>query len=673
MRNLLNLRRILFTGFLLLILTETYGQNNAITLNRWSFKSIQDKRWLKSKVPGSVYTDLIHHQIIKDPFYSDEEKNVQWVDTCTWVYQTEFPSDPNWLKQQQVDLVFEGLDTYASIYLNDQCLGATDNMFRTWTFPVKKYLLQKRKNILKVVFDPALKMTKQKADKILPLIYPDHPRVHTRKAAYQFGWDWGPTLIGAGIWKPVTLMAYDKTSPLQTLQQTRDAQYQAWIPEITHHQNLDSIGRSFHFEKNEKPIYMLGANWIPLTPFPGNTTRADYRKWLMLAKEANMNLLRVWGGGIYESDDFYELCDSMGIYVWQDFMFACAMYPANQNMLTNIKEEVRQQVMRLRHHPCIILWCGNNEIDEAWKNWGWQNAYGLHGKDSVKIAEDYKRLFEDSLRSWIKVWDPKRAYVSGSPEIGWGHPESFNQGDSHYWGVWWGLQDWEEFKTHTGRFVSEYGMQSLSDNAVWKKYLQPHEKTQNHPSFRWHQKANQGFEKLNHYIDRYMMDSNQRKNLSLEDYVYVSQCMQSFILENIIQVHRKNSPKNMGTVLWQLNDVWPAVSWSIANVDGTPKLAWYAVKRAYSGLTTNQISPKEVKWKNPELKIISVDENLLCIESKANAGFVTIIPSVGSYRFSDNGFSMKAGEVRCIEIRRLDGSKTKTEFRLKNWHDIFSQ
>jgi beta-galactosidase/beta-glucuronidase len=149
--------------------------------------------------------------------------------------------------------------------------------------------------------------------------------------------------------------------------------------------------------------------------------------------------------------------------------------------------------------------------------------------------------------------------------------------------------------------------------------------------------------------------------------------MQSYILENIIQVHRKNSPKNMGTLLWQLNDVWPAVSWSIANVDVTPKLAWYAVKRAYSGLTTNQISPKEVKWKNPELKIISVDENLLCIESKESALFVTIIPSVGSYRFSDNGFSMKAGEVRCIEIRRLDESKTKTEFRLKNWYDIISQ
>jgi beta-mannosidase len=312
---------------------------------------------------------------------------------------------------------------------------------------------------------------KNKVDSIaqskLPSVLPDNPRVYARKAQYHFGWDWGPTFITCGIWKKVYLEACDKTPEEQPFFNSRKVELV---------QEHDEIGKSFYFKIDGKPVYMKGANYIPSDMFLPRLTREDYRKILLSAKNANMNMLRVWGGGVYEDDAFYDLCDQLGIYVWQDFMFAGGMVPGDKHFFENVKEEVKYQIKRLRHHPCIVLWCGNNEVDEAWNNWGWQNQFNLHDEDSAKIWKDYKRLFIDSLPVWVKQWDGTRPYVSTSPLHGWGRKESFTEGDSHYWGVWWGLQDIEVFENKTGRFVSEYGMQAMPDYPTVLSFSEPQDR-----------------------------------------------------------------------------------------------------------------------------------------------------------------------------------------------------
>jgi beta-mannosidase len=441
-------------------------------------------------------------------------------------------------------------------------------------------------------------------------------------------------------------------------------------------QEKDSIGQSFYFEKNGIPIYMKGANWIPANIFPDAVTRNDYRALLIKAKEANMNMLRVWGGGIYESDYFYDLCDSLGIYVWQDFMFAGGMYPADAAFLQNIKSEVKYQIERLRHHPCIILWCGNNEIEEAWKNWGWQNQYNLHGEDSLRIWQEYETLFKDSLEAWTNEFDGTRPYVSTSPKHGWGREKSYVEGDSHFWGLWWGLMDWEVFKEKTGRFVSEYGMQSMSNYNTVKSYTPENERKLNSITTLSHQKANEGFKKLNHYLTRYFIDSNKLKSLQLKEYVYLTQCLQAYILRNSIAIHQSKQPKNMGTLLWQLNDCWPVTSWSILDASKTPKASWYAVKNAYAENANNQIDsiiPKDWKLLKPIFKIVQIDNTHLSITSNVDAKFVYLSLYDVPLHVSDNYFDLKKGEIKQILIKDVDLTKQREKIEIISLYDVLKK
>jgi beta-mannosidase len=603
-----------------------------------------------AKVPGSVYTDLYNNQLIVDPFYTDNHLKLGWIDTMDWSYQVHFNVSNEILSQKNTNLVFDGIDTYADIYLNSHWIGSTDNMFRQWQLPVKKYL-HAGKNKLHIVIHAAKKMADNIARLKLPLIYPDNNRVFSRKAQYQFGWDWGPALIGAGIWKKVWLDAYDDRSNVMLEQMKRDAKFRLLPHDVTLIQKKDTIGTSFYFEKSGSPVYMKGANWIPGTIFPGTMNREQYSRWLQQAKAANMNMLRVWGGGFYEDDAFYDLCDSLGIYVWQDFMFACGMYPADSAYLQNVKQEVAYQVKRLRHHPCIVLWCGNNESEEGWKNWGWQQQFRLHGEDSLKIWKDYQTLFQDSLRKWVNDFDGTRPYVSTSPKNGWGHPESFTEGDSHYWGLWWGLEDWEVFKTKTGRFVSEYGMQSMSHYTTVQSYTPKNELTMYAPSMIAHQRAGDGFNKINHYLLRYFIDSNMLKKINVQDYIYITQCMQAYVLYNSIVTHR-SQPKNMGTLLWQLNDCWPVTSWSIIDYAERPKAAWYAVKRAYQDDIKNEelrIDRRTIT-NMPKFTLSAISSNSFSVQSDEDAYFVNLSCPEITMKWSDNYFHLKKGESKIIKV-----------------------
>ncbi len=662
------------------------AQNNSIELNsHWQFRKEADSKWYKATVPGTIHTDLFNNKLIPDPFYSNNEYKLQWIDSVNWEYQTVFNVEEKLFAKQNIDLDFDGLDTYADVYLNGKLILQANNMFRGWTIPVKPFL-KRTNNILRVKFFSAQNKVDSIAKSRLPLVLPDNNRVYARKAQFQFGWDWGPKFVGCGIWKKVKLEGWNKlkiehyqnkllriendTAFIETRIKLKGNVYDKMhlafssfkmknyystgtflhldSSKLEHHvvsyiplsqytvtegsevivnweiatphlwnnndadnnyncsitiyekdkaideidfdysptntkliQQPDSIGTSFYFEKDGQPVYMKGANWIPGDIFLPRLKKEDYRRMLQSAKDANMNMLRVWGGGVYEADEFYELCDSMGIMVWQDLMFAGGMYPGDDAFMKNVKEEIRYQVQRLRNHNCIVLWCGNNEIDEAWHNWGWQEQFNLHGADSAKIWNDYERLFEDSLQTWINEFDGTRPYVSTSPKNGWGHKESFTEGDSHYWGIWWGLEDWEAFKNKTGRFVSEYGMQAMPNMNTIKSYADSFDRYLYSPAIKAHQKANDGFNKLNYYLNRYFIDSNKLKKLSLEEYTYLTQCLQYYILKNSIALHRNKYPANMGTLLWQLNDCWPVTSWSITDYSRQPKAAWYAVKQAY--------------------------------------------------------------------------------------------
>ena len=395
------------------IFVNCSAQNSIINLNQnWTFQSTKESRILPATVPGSVHADLVKNKIIPNPYFGTNEKNLTWIDTTDWIYQCYFDFKPSLTGRKNIDINFDGLDTYADVYLNDSLMLKANNMFRQWIVPIKG-IIKPGQNSLKIYFHAAKHIVDSIAQAVLPLVRPDNNRVYARKAQFQFGWDWGPIFIGAGIYKNIWIDAYNSLSTNEKFQMERDQLNRSRIKEIKLIQKSDSIGTSFYFEKNGKPIYMKGANWIPADNiFLNQLTRDDYRRLLKNAKDANMNMLRVWGGGIYETDDFYDLCDSMGIYVWQDFMFACAMYPGDNNFLSNVKEEVKQQIKRLRHHSCIVLWCGNNEIEEGWKNWGWQSQFNLHQQDSIKIWNEYQTLFKDSLNAWVSEFDGTRPYVS---------------------------------------------------------------------------------------------------------------------------------------------------------------------------------------------------------------------------------------------------------------------
>lgn len=656
--------RLIFFILLAVICTRSFAQPHEIELNKnWKFSKAGTNKWYPAVVPGTVHTDLLRNKLIPDPFFADNEKKLQWIDSCDWVYKTNFNCDSLLNNYHSILLQFDGLDTYADIYINNKLVQKADNMFRSWDVYPQEYL-HPGNNELKIYFHSALKQV-NKIAKRNKIILPDNNRVYARKAQFQFGWDWGPKFVNCGIWKPIRIIAESRTA--------RGRTSKAIAPFARLIQQKDSFGTSFYFEQNGKPIYVKGANWIPANIFLPEVKKEDYRKLLLRAKDAHMNMLRVWGGGIYEDDHFYDLCDSLGIMVWQDFMFAGGMYPADKAFLENVKEEVSYQIGRLKRHPCIVLWCGNNEIDEAWHNWGWQDQFNLHGADSAKVWGDYKTLFEDSLKAWVNEFDGQRPYISSSPKIGWGHKESLTEGDSHYWGLWWGLEPWETFETHTGRFVSEYGMQAMPNYNTVKTYVPANDLNYSSPAVQAHQKANDGFNKLNFYLDKYFIDSTKLKALSLEEYTYLTQCLQYYILKNSIAVQR-SKPQNMGTLLWQLNDCWPVTSWSITDYSRAPKAAWYAVKEAYRDDTKpvkDSIYPKQLLLEKPSFSITSAGETSITITSNTDAKYVCLFAGNLTADLSGNYFDLKKGELKRIDFsNKYIPTSMREQIKIISLYDI---
>jgi len=341
-------------------------------------------------------------------------------------------------------------------------------------------------------------------------------------------------------------------------------------------QEQDSIGKSFYFKVNGVPVFIKGANYIPQDNFLAEVTDNQYIRTIKSAVEANMNMLRVWGGGIYENDIFYELCDENGIMVWQDFMFACNMYPGDYDFLENVRREAIDNVKRLRNHPCIALWCGNNEVDEGWKNWGWQRSLSYTEEKSDQIWNDYQAVFHRLLPSVLKQYNPEVAYWPSSPKYGWGHEESMQEGDSHYWGVWWGAEPFEVYEEKVGRFMSEYGFQGYPEFSTISKFTVDSDRTVDSDVMKAHQKHPRGIELVETYMERDYL-----KPKDFNSFLYVSQLLQAEGIKTAIEAHRRAKPHCMGTLYWQLNDCWPVASWSGVDYYGRWKALHYYVRDAY--------------------------------------------------------------------------------------------
>ena len=341
----------------------------------------------------------------------------------------------------------------------------------------------------------------------------------------------------------------------------------------------DSIGRAFYFKVNGVPMYAKGANYVPEEMIETWINADNTLRLLRQAKDAHFNMLRVWGGGIYPSDDFFNICDSLGILVWQDFMYAGTMYPYDEAFLENARIEAEEQVRRLASHPSLALWCGGNEISEGYYNWGWQKSLNWSEEDDQAIKAGYDQLFETILPEAVTLYDGTRPYWPSSPSKGWGRPESLTEGDVHYWGVWWGEQPYEVYREKVGRFNSEYGYQSYPDYQTLLKIAQGEELSKDAEVIAAHQKHPRGTRQIDDFIKRYYPNV---KPKDFEEYVHLSQLSQAYGMEIAIEAHRTAKPYNMGTLYWQLNDAWPVTSWSSIDYYSNPKVFHERLKTLYA-------------------------------------------------------------------------------------------
>ncbi|MBK9272345.1 MAG: glycoside hydrolase family 2 protein [Saprospiraceae bacterium] len=352
-------------------------------------------------------------------------------------------------------------------------------------------------------------------------------------------------------------------------------------------QEPDDYGRSFYFKVNGLPIFAKGANYIPADAVELYHPNPD--PWIKSLKESHFNMIRIWGGGTYEQDAFYSSCDRHGIMVWQDFMFACAMYPGDPEFLQNVAAETYEQVTRLSSHPCIALWCGNNENNEGWHRWGWQ--IGMSKKNKDRIWSDYQKLFNNILPELVKLHGNYHSYIESSPLYGRGDPKFKSDGDAHDWGIWHDGLPFEDFEHRVPRFMSEAGFQSFPDLSTLRKYLPEHELKLESEFLLSHQKHPKGQQTIQTYLAR-----DYPKPTDLESFIYLSQLMQAEGMGKAILAHRKSKPYCMGTLYWQLNDCWPGISWSGMDYFGNWKALHHKVSHLFQPILCH-LTIEDDLWK----------------------------------------------------------------------------
>mgnify|MGYP002532469649 FL=1 len=652
----------------------------------WKFRQARLTNWYPATVPGVVHTDLLQNKIIEDPFFRLNERGLQWIDKEDWVYETCFTLAADMMRKENMELVFEGLDTYADVYLNDECILKADNMFRRWSIPVRQYIREEN-NILKVYFHSPVKIDVPKWD-ALPYQYPasnDQSEngglfnkkisIFARKAGYHYGWDWGPRLVTSGIWRPVYIRAWsdlrindvfieqkevgagraviaghveldadkDMNGVLVTITDEVTGrvlgEWQADLKRGTNRVTVDFVlhkpklwwsnglgepflyrfrtdiiaggelldsktervgirslkvvhqpdkdGHTFYIELNGRPVFAKGANYIPSDNFLPRVTPENYKRTILDAAGVNMNMLRVWGGGIYENDVFYDLCDEYGIMIWQDFMFACSMYPAEGALLNNIHQEAVDNVKRLRNHACIALWCGNNECQDAWLGWGWKCEIERQNKEYAdKIWAQYRQQYHVTLPGVVKEYAPGTFYWPSSPFAFEGEMSGATDGDRHYWSVWHGKAPISDYDSEKSRFFSEYGFQSFPEFESVKRYAPyPEDWDIRSEVMMSHQR---GGDHANGLIETYLLNEY-KKPRDFRAFLYMNHVLQGDAIKTAIESHRRQMPYNMGTLFWQHNDCWPVASWASRDYYGRWKAQHYYVRKAYDDILISSV------------------------------------------------------------------------------------
>ena len=652
----------------------------------WKFRQARLTNWYPATVPGVVHTDLLQNKIIEDPFFRLNERGLQWIDKEDWVYETCFTLAADMMRKENMELVFEGLDTYADVYLNDECILKADNMFRRWSIPIRQYIREEN-NILKVYFHSPIKIDVPKWD-ALPYQYPasnDQSEngglfnkkisIFARKAGYHYGWDWGPRLVTSGIWRPVYIRAWsdlrindvfieqkevgagraviaghveldadkDMDGVLVTITDEATGrvlgEWQADLKRGTNRVTVDFVlhkpklwwsnglgepflyrfrtdiiaggelldsktervgirslkvvhqpdkdGHTFYIELNGRPVFAKGANYIPSDNFLPRVTPENYKRTILDAAGVNMNMLRVWGGGIYENDVFYDLCDEHGIMIWQDFMFACSMYPAEGALLDNIHQEAVDNVKRLRNHACIALWCGNNECQDAWLGWGWKREIERQNKEYAdKIWAQYRQQYHVTLPGVVREYAPGTFYWPSSPFAFEGEMSGTTDGDRHYWSVWHGKAPISDYDSEKSRFFSEYGFQSFPEFDSVKRYAPyPEDWDIRSEVMMSHQR---GGDHANGLIETYLLNEY-KKPRDFRAFLYMNHVLQGDAIKTAIESHRRQMPYNMGTLFWQHNDCWPVASWASRDYYGRWKAQHYYVRKAYDDILISSV------------------------------------------------------------------------------------
>ncbi|MFE3450389.1 glycoside hydrolase family 2 protein [Nonomuraea sp. NPDC059194] len=601
-----------------------------------------------AQVPGCVHTDLMAAGLLPDPFLDDNELKVAWVGRTGWLYETRLPELDD--SYERTDLVFDGLDTVAEIRVGDRVLGATRNMHRSHRFDVSGLA-----GSLSVRFTSAYTEAEAVRAKVgdRPTTYSE-PFNFVRKMACSFGWDWGPTLVTAGIWRPVRLERWNTArlagvrplvtvddgtgrvevrldverttagaqAPLEVRVRVGEARartviepgassgvvvlelpgVELWWPRGYGDQPLydcevglfsggtelgrwsrrigfrtveldtsaDEHGTGFTLVVNGEPIFARGVNWIPDDVFPSRITPERYRHRLRQAVEANVDLIRVWGGGIYEDEAFYDACDELGLMVWQDFLFACGAYSEEEPLRGEVDAEARENVARLCPHPSLVLWNGNNENLWGFRDWGWEERLA-----GASWGEGY---YLGLLPRIVAETDPTRPYWPGSPWSGsWRHhPNDPAHGTTHSWRVW-NEADHADYLNDVPRFMAEFGWQAPPAWATLRRALPDEALATGTPLLDQRQKAEDGVGKLARGLARHFDEP-----ASFDDWHHLTQVVQARAIATGIEHWRSHWPVCAGTILWQLNDCWPVISWSAIDGDARRKPLYFELRRLYA-------------------------------------------------------------------------------------------
>lgn len=670
----------------------------------------KEARWFKAIVPGSIQRTLVEDKRVPDPFLKTNEAAIQWAGLTAWDMRRTLEVTPAMLERGHLDLVFDGLDTFASVSVNGTEVLKADNAHRVWRVDVKRYLHAGSNEIAVHFASPIKTLQPMVLAEAHPLpgeydsAFGDEPKgkqtsPYIRKPKYDYGWDWGPRIVNIGIWRPVRLEAWDeaRVDGLEVAQTgLNDAQAQLtakvkleagavgavtlriaavdpdgkalapvertvtlgagsnsievpltidkprrWWPAGYGDQPLYKVsaeivggadagestriartvglrtvslirdGGAMGFRVNGVPVFAKGANLIPFDMFRSRVTDATMTSLLEDAKAVNMNMIRIWGGGSYLEDGFYEAADKLGLMIWQDFMFGGSVTPPDAEFRASVAQEAAEQVSRIGTHPSVVIWAGGNEVLSGWENWSDRKAFkkAVGPDEQERIGAGMAVLFDRVLREAVSEHSPGTPYWPGSPSNDYDGPTDTDAaGDRHFWDVWSGSKPVENYTLTCPRFMSEYGFQSMPVMATIREFAGEGALTPESPVMKAHQKflAGEGNARLEFY-----RDARLREAKDFADFVYLTQVNQMEAISIAARHHRGCEPVTMGSLYWQINDVWPSVSWASVDHSGRWKLLHYAARRFFAPqivtaehkdgvtavtLVSDAVKPIEARW-----------------------------------------------------------------------------